>query len=188
MWPFSYSRCATDIVYLRGEAELAGRLLLQRRGAERRVRRAPVRLALNRLDAERNAVQPPGQFAGAQQVDNPGRDLAGLVAWPASVPAVPDRYSRSALRSSPVGAKSRPCATRRPSTATSRAGKDETSSPAAAPALATLVKTASRSQYVAGRNAIRSRSRATISRVATDWTRPADSRGMTFFHRTGETS
>ena len=35
---------------------------------------------------------------------------------------------------------------------------------------------------------MRSRSRATTSRVATDWTRPADSRGMTFFHSTGETS
>ena len=38
------------------------------------------------------------------------------------------------------------------------------------------------------RNAIRSRSLSTISRVATDCTRPADSLGMTFFHSTGETS
>jgi hypothetical protein len=35
---------------------------------------------------------------------------------------------------------------------------------------------------------MRSRSRSTISRVATDCTRPADNRGMTFFHSTGETS
>ena len=35
---------------------------------------------------------------------------------------------------------------------------------------------------------IRSRSRSTTSRVATDWTRPAESRGMTFFQSTGETS
>ncbi len=41
---------------------------------------------------------------------------------------------------------------------------------------------------MAARNAIRSRSRSTISRVATDCTRPADSLGMTFFHSTGETS
>ena len=35
---------------------------------------------------------------------------------------------------------------------------------------------------------MRSRSRWTTTRVATDCTRPADSRGMTFFHRTGLTS
>ena len=35
---------------------------------------------------------------------------------------------------------------------------------------------------------MRSRSLATTRRVATDCTRPADSRGMTFFHSTGETS
>lgn len=45
-----------------------------------------------------------------------------------------------------------------------------------------------RSQYSAERKAMRSRSRSTTSRVATDWTRPAESFGMTFFHRTGETS
>ncbi len=44
------------------------------------------------------------------------------------------------------------------------------------------------SQYSAVRNAIRWRSRSTTMRVATDWTRPADSLGMTFFHRTGLTS
>ncbi|CAB4629090.1 unannotated protein [freshwater metagenome] len=35
-------------------------------------------------------------------------------------------------------------------------------------------------------NAIRSRSFSTIKRVATDCTRPAEIRGITFFHRTGE--
>ena len=64
------------------EAELAGRLLLQRRGAERRVRRAPVRLALNRLDAERNAVQPSCQFAGAQPVDHAGGGIWPVPCWP----------------------------------------------------------------------------------------------------------
>ena len=44
------------------------------------------------------------------------------------------------------------------------------------------------SQYAADTNSIRSRSRSTTSRVATDWTRPADSRGITFFQSTGETS
>ena len=35
---------------------------------------------------------------------------------------------------------------------------------------------------------MRARSRSTIIRVATDWTRPAERRGMIFFQRTGETS
>lgn len=35
---------------------------------------------------------------------------------------------------------------------------------------------------------MRWRSRATTIRVATLWTRPAESRGSTFFHSTGETS
>ena len=44
------------------------------------------------------------------------------------------------------------------------------------------------SQYAAAWNAIRSRSFWTTIRVATDWTRPADRPGSTFFHRTGLTS
>ena len=40
----------------------------------------------------------------------------------------------------------------------------------------------------ATRKRIRARSRSTIMRVATLWTRPAESLGMTFFHSTGETS
>ncbi|SKZ31203.1 Uncharacterised protein [Mycobacteroides abscessus subsp. abscessus] len=47
---------------------------------------------------------------------------------------------------------------------------------------------ASTSQYSADTNAMRSRSRSTMMRVATDCTRPADNFGMTFFHSTGETS
>ena len=47
---------------------------------------------------------------------------------------------------------------------------------------------AAMSQYDAETNAMRSRSRATTMRVATDCTRPAESFGMTFFHSTGETS
>ena len=58
----------------------------------------------------------------------------------------------------------------------------------AAPSAIRLANSASRSQYWAGRNAMRSRSRSTTSRIATDWTRPADSCGMTFFHSTGDTS
>jgi hypothetical protein len=35
---------------------------------------------------------------------------------------------------------------------------------------------------------MRSRSRSTTRRMATDWTRPAESCGMIFFHSTGDTS
>ena len=35
---------------------------------------------------------------------------------------------------------------------------------------------------------MRARSRSTTSRVATLWTRPADSRGIIFFQRTGDIS
>ncbi len=44
------------------------------------------------------------------------------------------------------------------------------------------------SQYEEETNFIRSRSRSTTIRVATDCTRPAESFGMTFFHSTGLTS
>ena len=44
------------------------------------------------------------------------------------------------------------------------------------------------SQYEARTNAIRSRSRSTIKRVATDCTRPAERPGPTLRHSTGESS
>ena len=43
-------------------------------------------------------------------------------------------------------------------------------------------------QYLAATNRTRSRSRATMTRVATLCTLPALSRGITFFHNTGDTS
>lgn len=73
-----------------------------------------------------------------------------------------------------------------PSTEDSRAPKF--SGLAASAAVRPVPKVPTRSQYEAERNAIRSRSRSTTSRVATDCTRPADSFGMTFFQSTGETS
>ncbi len=90
-----------------------------------------------------------------------------------------------ALLSCPTESKSRPCAIRRPSTVWRRATSDDGSDESPARPVA---KVPVRSQYSAERKAIRSRSRSTTSRVATDCTRPADSRGMTFFHSTGETS
>ena len=56
---------------------------------------------------------------------------------------------------------------------------------AAAPA---WVKVPSTPHQVAERNRIRARSRSTTIRVATLWTRPAESRGMTLRQSTGETS
>ncbi len=86
----------------------------------------------------------------------------------------------------PVSSKSRPEASALPSTATREAvnalGEPSATSPPSA------VKVASIPHQPAERNAIRARSRSTTMRVATLWTRPADRRGMIFFHRTGETS
>ena len=108
-----------------------------------------------------------------------------------SAAAVPSRCSTSPraslARSWPTELKSRPWATRLPSTVTSVA-LNEFGLASSFAWSGTVANSASRSQYWAARNAIRSRSRSTTSRVATDWTRPADSRGMTFFHSTGETS
>ncbi len=85
----------------------------------------------------------------------------------------------------PVSEKSRPVATGVPPRATRLAPKDRTAPSAVEPDAS---KVPSRSHQVAERNLIRARSRSTIIRVATDWTRPAESRGMIFFHSTGETS
>jgi hypothetical protein len=117
---------------------------------------------------------------------------SALASRPASAPAAsPSRCRIPVPRSCPAAVKSRPCATRCPSTETSVApnefGVSVPGRPVAS-SVARVLNSASRSQYWAARKAIRSRSRSTTSRVATDWTRPADSRGMTFFHSTGETS
>ncbi len=88
--------------------------------------------------------------------------------------------------SRPSDPKSRPLAIRLPSTEASRAPK--VSGLAASAGVRPVPKVPTRSQYDALRKAIRSRSRSTTRRVATDCTRPADSFGMTFFHSTGETS
>ncbi len=92
----------------------------------------------------------------------------------------------SDLFRTPVDSKSRPVATRASSTLTSRALKVCGLELSALCALASIV--AEMSQYSADTNAMRSRSRSTMMRVATDCTRPADSFGMTFFHSTGDTS
>ena len=73
-------------------------------------------------------------------------------------------------RSAPRSSKSRPVATRTPPSETRRASNGASSAdPASVSANVPLT-----SQYSASRNAIRSRSRSTTMRVATDCTRPAD--------------
>ena len=167
MWPFSYSRCAVDIVYFAEKPSFRDASccsVVVRNGA---------------YGARRYGLRSTLATANAA----PSRRLA-------SAPALsPSRTSGTPFRSAPFpvaarrvpsGVKSRPCAILRPSSADNRAGKEEGSSwacvlPRSAagaperPAFAgTVVKTASRSQYSAGRNAMRSRSLATTRRVATD--------------------
>ncbi len=80
----------------------------------------------------------------------------------------------------PCSSKSLPVATDVPPSTTSEAPK-----PLAA---ASRWNVPSMPHHVAERNRIRARSRSTTMRVATLCTRPAESRGMTLRHRTGETS
>ena len=116
-----------------------------------------------------------------------GRRVYGLSSTERTANSAPSRRETSPRASSsesctasafscPSWPKSRPCATRLPSSWTSRAANEPGSN------------VPSMSQYAAAMNSIRSRSRSTTSRVATDCTRPADSRGITFFQSTGETS
>ena len=140
---------------LRGEAELPARLLLERRRAERRGRLAAVRPLVDGTDGERRVGER-----------SPRARARASSSWTTPL-----------SRSSPVvGSKSLPCATRAPSSETSRASNAPGSN------------VARRSQYSAERNAMRSRSRCTTRRVATDCTRPAESPRVTFFHSTGDTS
>jgi hypothetical protein len=88
----------------------------------------------------------------------------------------------------PDSSKSLPVATRAPSTSRSEPANGVWSLGAPVGSLPVSWKVASRSQYEAVTNRMRSRSRSTTMRVATDCTRPAESRGMTFFHSTGLTS
>ena len=160
MWPFSYSRWATCIAYLAEKPSLRDAScwsVVVRNGAY-----GDLRYGFRSTEPTVKPVSP----------SRPARAAA----------CSPSRCSRSADFSCPVGPKSRPCATRLPSTATSEAVNGDMSAPR------TGANSASRSQYREPRKAIRSRSLSTTSRTATDCTRPADSRGMTFFHSTGETS
>ena len=107
--------------------------------------------------------------------DRPARAAATEVA--SSSPST--RTSPLPVRS-PCSSKSLPVATVVPPKPTSAAPKLEAAS--------AWVKVPSTPHQVAERKRIRARSRSTTMRVATLWTRPAESRGMTLRHRTGDTS
>src|SRR5262252_5682994 len=148
MWPFSYNRCAVDIVYLAEKPSLRDASccsVVVRNGAygERRYGLRSTLLTMKGTPVSRSAR------AGADiRCTTPAGEwpLAAAPASPAD--AAPSRYSRSGLRSSPAELKSRPCATRRPSTAASLPEKKEASS-------LPEVKLASRSESAAARNELR---------------------------------
>jgi hypothetical protein len=110
-------------------------------------------------------------------------------------PAASARASSSARTTTPPGevndpvsSKSRPEARFTPSRLTSDAVNERGVSPVPPDRPSAVVNVPSMPHQPAERNPIRARSRSTTIRVATLWTRPADSRGMIFFHRTGDTS
>ena len=86
------------------------------------------------------------------------------------------RWTAPSRDSRPSSSKSDPVATLAPSTVAKRPGNGPGRNCASMP------------QYSTGVNAMRSRSRSTTRRTATDWTRPADfaSRPI-FFHKTSDT-
>ena len=154
MWPFSYSRCAIDIVYFAEKPSLRDASccsVVVRNGAY-----GDLRYGLRSTELTAKSASP--------------RRSASATACSESRCS---RFAFGAPFSSPAGVKSRPCATRRPSTET-RVAVNETG-PSSCPAASRPARanSASRSQYLAARKAIRSRSRSTTSRTATDWTRPA---------------
>src|SRR5512135_2081992 len=121
MWPFSYRRCATDIVYLAEKPSLRDAScwrVVVRNGAygERRY-------GLRSTDLTEKSA--PWRRSDSCAADSRWTTPGGTGRPLSLVAEVPSRYRTSGLRSSPDGAKSRPCATRRPSTATSPAGNED---------------------------------------------------------------
>src|SRR5258708_32843925 len=141
MKPFSYSRCAMLIADLAEKPSLRDASccsVVVRNGAY-----GDRRYGLRSTDrTEKSVLESRSARAAAA---SPSRCSS----------AAPSCCALAAAgRSSPVGVKSRPCATRRPSTATSAAG-DEGTAPSAAPSprrlppVATLANTAPQVQYPA---------------------------------------
>src|SRR5688500_14817367 len=163
MKPFSYSRCATDIV------------------------EDALQPSLREASCCSVVVRNGGYGERRYGLDSTERTAYDVSCSPSTSASARDRSRWTVLPSAedlsrPSGPKSEPRATRAPSTEVSLAGNIRCScfEPAS--------KVPSRSQYDACRKRIRSRSLSTTSRVATDCTRPAERPDMTFFHSTGETS
>src|SRR5579859_1524982 len=122
MWPFSYSRCAVDIVYLAEKPSLRDASccsVVVRNGAygDRRYGLRSTLATANAALSRRRASAPalsPSRTSGMPFL------LRAPACWAASATA----------RRVPSGVKSRPCAILCPSSADNRAGKDEGSSPA----------------------------------------------------------
>ena len=102
-----------------------------------------------------------------------GEDLSESTKYLALVSSSNKILANDFSFTAPSAPKSLVAATFFPSTSSSRALK-----PSAV--------TAARSHQPLEIKAIRSRSFSTIKRVATDCTRPAEIRGITFFHKTGD--
>ena len=92
----------------------------------------------------------------------------------------PSRRTEPCVVCTPSSLKSLPVATVEPPRATSVAPKGA--------GAAVCSKVPSMPHQVAELKRMRARSRSTTMRVATLWTRPAESLGMTLRHSTGETS
>src|ERR1700722_4044929 len=127
MWPFSYKRCATDIVYFAEKPSFRDASccsVVVRNGAYGDRRYGLRSTDLTEYDA-------PDRRAATAAADAPSRCRI------CAASAAPEPLS------SPTELKSRPCATRLPSTDTSVAVKNATSAAAASCGS----KSASRSQY-----------------------------------------
>ncbi len=115
-----------------------------------------------------------------------GRSVTALTVKdrPASAVATEVASSSPSTRTSPLPVRS-PCSSKSLPVATVAPPSPTSVAPKLA---AAFVNVPSTPHQVAERKRIRARSRSTTMRVATLWTRPADSRGITLRHRTGDTS
>ena len=125
---------------------------------------------------------------GAAGERRKGRSVTALTVKAPPTSAVAREVASSSARTrtsllpvrSPCSSKSLPVAMAVPPSPTSAAPNPDGAS--------AFVNVPSTPHQVAERKRMRARSRSTTIRVATLWTRPAESRGMTFRQSTGDTS
>ncbi len=165
MYPFSYKPCATLMVWR----------------AEKRSLRAASCCSVDVLNGA--AGRRVYGFESTEETTTETEGSRSAVA--SACAACSSRATASAFPfaddlSWPLSSKSRPVATRVPS---SRARRDSKGADSV-----DVARSAERSQYPAATKASRSRSRSTTRRVAADCTRPAESPGPILRQSTGETS